>query len=140
MVQCVVCGKEVEPDEADYTLKFGGKTYYYCGLECLYESEPLEKVRHKNISALVLNKSLFEVMALITGLGGVYYTLIESATNALLMDMFSVTSALAAIMIGIDHLKYVREHNLVHRSVVFATIAVITVFVIVVWSFWTLKG
>ncbi len=69
MVQCVVCGKEIEPGEADYTLKVGGKTYYYCGLECLYESEPLEKVRDKNISALVLNKSFFEVMALITRAG-----------------------------------------------------------------------
>ena len=136
----MVCGKEIEPGEADYTLKVGGKTYYYCGLECLYESEPLEKVRDKNISALVLNKSFFEVMALITGLGGVYYTLIESATNALIMDTFSVASALAAIMIGIDNLKYVREHNLVHRSVVFSSIVVITVFVIVVWSFWTLRG
>jgi len=47
---------------------------------------------------------------------------------------------LAAIMIGIDHLKYVREHNLAHRSVVFTTIVLITVFVIVVWSIWTLKG
>ena len=140
MVQCVVCGKEIEPDEADYTLNFGGKTYYYCGLECLYESKPLENIRHRKMSALVLNKSLFEVIALITGLGGVYYTLLESATKALIMDTFSVVSALAAMMIGVDHLKYVREHNLIHRTVVFTSIVVILVFVIVVWSIWTLEG
>ena len=140
MVQCLVCGNEVDPEDAEYTLKLRGKTYYYCGLECLYKSEPLENLRHQNISALVLNKSFFEILAVITGLGGVYYTLIEAASKALLMDTISVASAMAAIMIGIDHLKYVKEHNLAHRAIVFSSIVIILSFILLVWSFWSLKG
>lgn len=140
MVQCLVCGTEIDAEDAEYTLKFGGKTYYYCGLACLYKSEPLENVRHQNISSLVLNKSFLEILAVITGLGGVYYTLIDSAAKALFMDTISVVSAIAAIMIGIDHLKYVREHNLVHRAIVFSSIVIILSFILVVWSYWSLKG
>ena len=118
----------------------GDKTYYYCGLDCLYKAEPLEKIRHRNISTLVLNKSLFEVVVLITGLGGVYYTLIDSASSALLMSTLSMVSALAATMIDIDHLKYVREHNLAHRAVVFSSLVVMLSFILVVRGLWTLKA
>ena len=140
MVQCLVCGTEIDSEEAEYTLDIRGKKYYYCGLDCLYKSKPLENLRHQNISSLVLNKSFLEIIAVITGLGGVYYTLIEVATKALIMDTISVASAIAAIMIGIDHLKYVREHNLVHRAIVFSSIVIIISFIILVWSFWSLKG
>ena len=140
MVQCLVCGKEIDPEEADYSLSMGGKTYYYCGMDCLYKSEPLEKLRHQNISALVLNKSFFEVLALITGLGGVYYTLTNITGTALLMDTFSVASAIAAIMIGVDHLKYVKDHNLVHRMVVLSSIIIILSFILIVWSYWSIAG
>ena len=51
-----------------------------------------------------------------------------------------MVSALAATMIDIDHLKYVRAHNLAHRAVVFSSIVVMLSFILEVWGLWTLKA
>lgn len=84
----------------------------------------------------MLNKTFFEIVAIITGLGGVYYTLYEAGSRALLMDTFSVASAIAALMIGVDHLQYVREHDRAHKAVVYGSIAVILIFILIVWTLW----
>jgi len=45
------------------------------------------------------------------------YTLQDLAERALLMDTISLISALAAMLIGLEHLQYLRKHDLVRRVV-----------------------
>lgn len=75
---------------------------------------------------MILNKTIFEVLALITGLGGVYYTLFETGKIAFFMDTISVLAAIAAIIIGIEHLKFVKKHRLVGRIVLLIGFIVIS--------------
>jgi hypothetical protein len=65
----------------------------------------LKGFKHRNLSDLVLNKTLFEILAIITGFGGVYYTIFDIAERALFLDTISVVMALAAMLIGIEHLR-----------------------------------
>ncbi len=71
-------------------------------------------------------------MAIITGFGGVYYTLFETANRALIMDTFSVAAALLALFIGAEHLRYVEEHDLLKRTVVYISVISIIGFIILV--------
>ena len=75
MVVCDVCGQEILEGHDDFTFTIEGRTYHYCSHEHLSTSETVRRLTQGNLSTLVLNKTLFEVFALVTGLGGVYYTL-----------------------------------------------------------------
>ena len=90
--------------------------------------------KHLSLSTLVLNKTLFEILAIITGFSGVYFTVYETGFMALLMDTVSVISALAAMVIGIEHLRYVEEHLLVKKAVLIIGVSIITIFLIFVWQ------
>jgi len=39
-----VCGMELEPDTAEYTVDYDGRTYYFCSADCLeaFEDSPEE--------------------------------------------------------------------------------------------------
>ena len=57
----------------------------------------------------------------------------ETGTNALFMDTISVLAAIAAMIIGVEHLRYVEEHRLVGRAVLligFIVISSILLFVL----------
>jgi hypothetical protein len=83
----------------------------------------------------VLNKTLFEVFALVTGLGGVYYSLRPMEPRALLFDTVSAVSAIVALIIGVEHLHYVEEHKLLSRAIVFIAVIVLLSITMVVWIF-----
>ena len=107
-------------DHDDFTIKVEGKTYHYCSHEHLSTSETV-----RSLSSLVLNKTFFEVFALVTGLGGVYYTLWPTEPRAPLMDTVSIVSAFAALVIGVEHLRYVQEHRLLGRVITFLSTIVL---------------
>ncbi len=135
-MSCSVCGRELSNEVIN--LEKDGLIHGFCCLDCLYESKEFEKFKHRNLSELVLNKTFFEVLAIITGLGGVYYTIFEASIwrfhdAALIFDTVSVATGLLALFIGIEHLRYVEEHGLVKKAVLFFSIATITVFLILVW-------
>ena len=132
-VKCSFCGKEVEEDEIKFSLTVGGETLNFCGLDCLYKSDPIRGFTHVSLSSLVLNKTFFEILAIITGIGGIYYTLFEMGNRALMMDTFSVVTALTAMIIGIEHLRYVEKHMLVKRAVVMIGLIIVIVIVLFVW-------
>jgi len=132
MPNCCVCGNNVNDHEL-ISIENNGESNYYCCPDCLFKSNSFESYRHKSLSSLVLNKTLFEVLAIITGFGGVFYTIFETANRALLMDTISVATALAALFIGIEHLRYVEEHDLLKRAVIFVSLITITSFTIIVW-------
>ena len=134
MSQCVVCGNIIDPDSPEYSLTLNGETCNVCSSECLYNSEPMIDFKHLSLSTLVLNKTLFEILAIITGFSGVYFTVYETGFMALLMDTVSVISALAAMVIGIEHLRYVEEHLLVKKAVLIIGVSIITIFLIFVWQ------
>ncbi|MBD3172924.1 hypothetical protein GF326_10665 [Candidatus Bathyarchaeota archaeon] len=132
-MSCSICGEEVSDNAI--RIEKDGVTHLYCCSGCLYESPELEGFRHRNISSIVLNKTLFEVLAIITGFGGVYYTLFETANRALIMDTFSVAAALLALFIGVEHLRYVEEHDLLKRTVIYVSVITIIGFIILVWHY-----
>ena len=135
-MSCSICGKEI----TDQSIKIekDGLTRVYCCANCLYESPELDKYKHRSLSEIVLNKTLFEALAIITGLGGVYYTLFETEfsrfhNTALIFDTISVTTALLALFIGVEHLRYIEEHDLLKRATIFLGIVTITGFLMLVW-------
>lgn len=135
-MSCSVCGKELS--ENSIKIEKNGVTYNYCCNSCLHESPVLENYRHRSLSSIILNKSLFEILALITGIGGVYYTIFETANagihnRALILDTVSVATALIALFIGIEHLRYVEEHDLLKRAIIFLSIVIVTGFTMLVW-------
>jgi hypothetical protein len=54
---------------------------------------------------------------------------------ALTLDTVSVVSALIALFIGVEHLRYVEEHKLLKRAIIFLSITIIISFAILVWHF-----
>jgi YHS domain-containing protein len=135
-MSCSVCGKELS--ENSVKIEKNGVTYNYCCTSCLHNSPELENFKHRSLSSIILNKTLFEVLALITGLGGVYYTIYEAAysgihNRALILDTVSVATALIALFMGVEHLRYVEEHDLLKRAIVFLSIIIITGFTMIVW-------
>ena len=130
-MSCSLCGKELT--DHSITVEKDGVAHVYCCPNCLFDSPDMEKYKHRNLSEIVLNKTLFEVLAIITGFGGVYYTLFETANRALILDTVSVVTALLALFIGVEHLRYVEEHDLLKRSIVFMSIITITGFLMLVW-------
>lgn len=133
MAMCDFCGEKL--DEEEYKIVLNNKTYNFCSFSCFFNSEPLNGFKHRNLSDLVLNKTLFEILAIITGFGGVYYTIFDTAERALFLDTISVVMALAAMLIGIEHLRYVEEHDLIKKAVLFIGVIVITSFLLLVWHF-----
>jgi hypothetical protein len=132
-MSCSICGKELS--NQSIKLEKDGIIHLFCCQNCVYNSPEMENYTHRSLSEIVLNKTLFEVLAIITGFGGVYYTLFETANRALILDTVSVATALLALFIGIEHLKYVEEHNLLKRAVVFLSFVTITSFLMLVWHF-----
>ena len=135
MVACDVCGQEILEDHDDFIITVEGKTHHYCSHEHLSTSETVRGLTQGSLSSLVLNKTLFEVFALVTGLGGVYYTLWPTEPRALLMDTVSVISAFAALAIGVEHLRYVEEHRLLGRAITFLSMIVLLAIALVVWIY-----
>jgi hypothetical protein len=119
---CHICEKKLSEDSI--IIDKDGKLYSYCGTNCFFANSELGKYKHRSISSIILNKSLFEILALITGIGGVYYTIFETFNSrmhnrALILDTVSVAMALITLFIGIEHLRYVEEHNLLKRAIIF---------------------
>jgi hypothetical protein len=85
----------------------------------------VKKITQRRLSSLVLNKTLFEVFAFVAGLGGVYCTLWPTEPRALLLDTVSIISAMAALVIGVEHLRYVEEHRLLKRAITFLSVIIL---------------
>ena len=51
------------------------------------------------------------------------------------MDTVSVITAIAAMIIGVEHLRYVEEHMLVKRAVLMTGFLILTLIILIVWHF-----
>jgi len=70
-----------------------------------------------------------------TGIGGIVYTLRGVTESALVMDTLSAIAAIAAIITGIEHLRYLKEHDLQRRTVLLIGIGIIISIALLVWNF-----
>jgi len=134
MTECSVCGKEIDEKNA-LKLTMNRKTEYFCHESCLSNFHPIRRLSRRTLSNVVLNKSSAEIVAIGTGMGGIIYTLQGTANSALLMDTISAIAAVAALIVGIEHLRYLKEHNLLSRAVLFIGIGILISIVILVWHF-----
>ena len=126
-MQCSECGKEIDKQES-VQLSINGRRHYF-------HPHHIRNLAEKSLSRVVLNKTFAEILAIGTGIGGILYTLHGVAENALILDTFSAIAAIAALVVGIEHLRYVKEHNLLRRAVVLIGIGILIAFVILVWHF-----
>lgn len=133
MVKCHICGKEVDDDKA-IKVTVGGKTHYFDTEEHLNQFQPVKSIS-RILSSVVLSKTSAELVAIGTGLAGIFYTISALRTQALLMDTFSALAAIVALVIGIEHLRYLREHNLMRRAVLLFGIGILIIVAIAVWNF-----
>lgn len=133
MVKCHVCGKEVD-DKKAFKLTINGRTHYFDTKQHLNQFQPITSVS-RTLSSVVLNKTSAELIAIGAGLAGIYYTILAQSTQALLMDTLSTLAAIVALVIGIEHLKYLKEHNLMRRAILLAGSVILILLVSIVWIF-----
>jgi len=133
MAKCSFCGKEVD-EENSLKLTVGGKTNYFDSIEHLNNFPPINTIS-RTLANVVLSKTSAEFVAIGTGLGGIFYTILGVSDSALIMDLFSAIAAIVALIIGIEHLRYLKEHNLMRRAVVLLGTGVLIVIALLVWNF-----
>ncbi len=127
LVKCSDCGKEFDEKEA-VKLTIDGKEHYF-------HYNHVKNLTHKTLTKVVFNKTFAELIAIATGLGGIIFTLQDFGNRALFMDTFSGIAAIAAFIVGIEHLKYLKKHNLLERTIpLIGTLFLITL-IILVWNF-----
>jgi hypothetical protein len=134
MSKCSICGKEIDEKTA-FKLTMNERTRYFCNESCLSDFPPTRTLSRRILSSVVLNKTSAEIIAIGTGIGGIVYTLQGIANGALLMDTVSAIAAIAALIVGIEHLRYLKEHNLLRRAVLFIGIGILICIAILVWHF-----
>lgn len=127
MVDCSHCGKEVDKENA-CKLVIEGKTHYF-------HPHHVRSVTQSILSRVVLTKTFAEVVAIGTGIGGIIYTILEFADRALVMDTISAIAALTALFVGIEHLQYVKEHNLLRRTTLLLGVGTLITITILIWHF-----
>ena len=133
MAKCACCGKEVD-EEKSLKVTVGGKTHYFDGEEHLNKFQPINTMSQTLVS-VILSKTSAELVAIGTGLGGIFYTILGLSGRALIMDLFSAIAAIVALVIGIEHLRYLRKHNLLRRAILLFGIGILIVIAILVWNF-----
>lgn len=133
MVKCSTCGKEIDI-EKPIKVTVAGKTHYFHSEEHLNQFQPVKSISRR-LASVVLSKASAELIAVIAGIAGIVYTLSDFHSQALLMHTFSILGAIAALVIGVEHLKYLSEHNLTRRAVLLIGMGILIFIVIVVWTF-----
>ena len=133
MDKCAFCGKKVA-EEKNLRLMVGGKTQYFDSKEHLDKFLHF-KSRSQTLSSVILSKTSAEIVAIGTGLVGIFYTILGFTDRALIMDSFSAIAAIVALIIGIEHLRYLKEHNLMRRAILLLGIGILITLAILVWNF-----
>lgn len=139
MVECSACGKEID-EKAAVKLTVKGRTYHFCDESCLSNFHMIRHQARRILSSVVLNKTFAELVAIGTGIGGIAYTLQGVAYRALVMDTLSAVAAIGAFIVGVEHLRYLREHNLLGKAVLLAGIGITLAVVLIVWHFGFILG
>lgn len=127
MVDCADCGKEVAEKEA-VKLTIDGKHHHF-------HFHHVTSLTQRLMTTLVLNKTFAELIAIGAGIIGIVFTLQDLADKALVMDTISAIAAIAAFFVGIEHIRYLRQHALLRRALLLTVIGILITIVIAVWHF-----
>lgn len=127
LVRCSDCGKEVDKREALQLIVNKQKHYFHL--------THVTKLSQRNLSQVVLSKTFAEIIAIATGMIGIFYTLQDFSQSALLMDTLSAIAAIGAMFVGIEHLQYLKEHDLLRRAVTLIGTGILMAIIILVWHF-----
>jgi len=127
LVKCSECGKEIDEKKA-LRLTINGKKHHF-------HFHHVRNVAQRISSGVVLNKTFAEIVAIGTGIGGIAYTLLGLADRALVMDTLSAIAAIAALIVGIEHLRYLKEHDLLRRAVLLIGTGILMTIALLVWHF-----
>jgi len=119
--------EEVDEKKA-VKLTIGGKRHYF-------HLHHVRNVAQRSLSSVVLSKTSAELIAILAGIGGIVYTLQSVVEIALVMDTLSAGAAIAALFVGIEHLRYLKEHDLLRRAVLLIGLSIIVTVAIIVWHF-----
>ena len=95
----------------------------------------VRNVAQRSLSSVVLSKTSAESLAILAGIVGIVYTLQSVVEIALVMDTLSAVAAISALFVGIEHLRYLKEHDLQRRAVLLIGISIIVSVAIIVWHF-----
>ncbi len=127
MVKCSECAKEVDEKKA-VRLTIGEKRHYF-------HFHHVRNVAQRSLSSVVLSKTSAELVAIFAGFGGIVYTLQSGVEIALVMDTLSAVAAITAFFVGIEHLRYLKEHDLLRRAVLLIGLSIMVIVAIIVWHF-----
>jgi FtsH-binding integral membrane protein len=127
LVKCSECAKELDEKKA-VKLTIDGKRRYF-------HLHHVRNVAQRSLSSVVLSKTSAELIATVAGIGGIVYTLQSVVEIALVMDTLSAVAAIAALFVGIEHLRYLKEHDLLRRAVLLIGLSIIVIVAIIVWHF-----
>lgn len=133
MVKDPVWGVELDKETANIKADIRGKTYYFCSESCLSKFHSVGHPTQRTLLSVILSKIFFELVAIGTGIGGIAYTLFEATNRALIMDTLSAMAAIAALIIGVENLRYLKAHNLLKRAVLLVGLGIIISIAILVW-------
>ena len=133
MAKCSFCGKEVD-EETCLQVTVGGKTHYFDSIKHLNKFQPINTIS-RTLASVILSKTSAELVAIATGLGGIFYTILGISDRALIMDLFSAIAAIVALIIGIEHLRYLKVHNLMRRAVLLLGLGTLLAIALLVWNF-----
>ena len=134
MVKFSVCGKEIV-EKPSTSITMDNKTYNFCNKKCLSDFHPLRRLTQRKLSRVVLNKTSAELLAIGTGLLGIIYALQDTVFRALVMDALSVIAGIAAFVVGIEHLRYLKEHDLLRRGALLIGVGIMIAIAILVCHF-----
>ena len=134
MVKCSTCGKGINTKTA-IQLTLGKPPLFFCDETCLSQSIQIKTLTRRTLAGVVLNKTFGEFLAIVSGLGGIAFTLQGTAHRALALDTISAITAITAFIIGIEHLRSLREHDLLKKAVLFIGIGVLLSITLLVWYF-----
>lgn len=135
MIKECACGKELTEKSASVKVTIKDKTHYFCSESCLASFYATKRPTQRALISVVLSKTFAELLAIGTGIGGIAYTLVEVTNRALIMDTFSAITAIAALIIGVENLRYLKEHDLLQRAVLLAGLGIVISIAILVWHF-----
>lgn len=71
---------------------------------------------------MILSKIFSKLVAFGTGIVGIIYTLFDVINGAIIMDALS---AIAALVIGIENLRFFKTHKLLKRAVLLAEFGIV---------------
>ena len=146
MVRCSECGAEIEENSAVKT-EINGKEHYFHTHHVWYISvkkdskngivQKLFTIPRRLLLVTIFNKTLAEVLAIGAGLGGIVYTIKDLTLRALFLDTISFIAAVSALLMGIEHISFLRRRFLLRRIMIVVGIGVTLGVALTVWHFIT---